>query len=189
MMTTIAAFQGPSWAVIGFDSRVTEGSRVITLPDNAGKVFESGPYLLGAAGDMRAVNLLAHTFKPPVPAANEVGSKLDRFMSTKFVPALKACFDEAQYGEKGSQDSTVLAVIRGKVYEIGTNYEWCHEQEGLYSMGSGSDYALGAMYAMRDGRKKSITTARHVVRKAVEIAAKLDPETGTPVRVVSQKAE
>jgi ATP-dependent protease HslVU (ClpYQ) peptidase subunit len=188
-MTTIAAFQGPSWAVIGFDSRVTEGSRVFVLPESGGKVFESGPYLLGAAGDMRAVNLLAHTFKPPTPAATELGVRLDRFISTKFVPALKSCFDDAQYGEKGSQDSTVLAVIRGRVYEIGSNYEWCHDSEGLYAMGSGGDYALGAMYAARDGRKKGITTARNVVRKAVEIAARLDPETGAPIRVLSQRAE
>lgn len=188
-MTTIAAFQGPSWAVVGFDSRVTEGSRVFVLPESSGKVVESGPYLLGAAGDMRAVNLLAYTFKPPVPAATEVGVKLDRFMSSKFIPALKHCFDDAQYGEKGNQESTVLAVIRGRVYEIGSNYEWCHDAEGLYAMGSGSDYALGAMYAARDGRKKGITTARNVVRKSLEIAARLDPETGAPIRVLSQRAD
>jgi hypothetical protein len=61
-LTTIAAIQGPSWAAIAYDSRVTEENRIFVLPKDAGKVVKNGQYIFGAAGDMRAVNLLAHTF-------------------------------------------------------------------------------------------------------------------------------
>jgi len=91
-VTTIAAIQGEGWAVVAYDSRVTEENRAYVLPKDAGKVVRNGSYILGAAGDMRAVNLLAHTLKPPVPAPTDVGIKLDKFISSKFVPALKACF-------------------------------------------------------------------------------------------------
>jgi ATP-dependent protease HslVU (ClpYQ) peptidase subunit len=189
-MTTIAAYQGSTWAVVAYDSKVTEDSRIFTLPKESGKVFQKGPYILGAAGDMRAVNLLAYTFKPPLPAKNELEpAALDRFISTKFIPSLKACFEEASYSEKGEQDSTVLAVINGKVYEIGSNYEWCHDVSGLYALGSGSDYALGAMHAMKSIMRGGIVNARTVVKEAVSIACRLDSESGEPVYVLSQRAD
>jgi hypothetical protein len=70
-LTTIAAIQGEGWAVIGYDSRVTEDNRIFVLPKDSGKVVKNGHYIFGAAGDMRAVNLLAHTFKPPVPTTTD----------------------------------------------------------------------------------------------------------------------
>lgn len=185
-MTTIAAMQGDGWAVVGYDSRVTEDNRIFTLPKDAGKVVKNGSYILGAAGDMRAVNLLAHTFKPPVPAPTDVGTKLDKFISSKFIPALKMCFDEAQYGEKGEQDSSVLVVIHGRVYEIGSGYDWCLDEAGIYAFGSGGSYALGAMHAAAVGKKRTMSHARANVRSAVEIATGLDPASGEPVHILVQ---
>ena len=189
-MTTIAAIQGPSWAAIAYDSRVTEDNRIFVLPKDAGKVVKNGPYIFGAAGDMRAVNLLAHTFKPPIPPAHDSGAKLDRFMASKFIPELKSCFDDAQYGEKGEQDSSVLALIHGRIYEIGNGYDWCMDEAGIYAIGSGSDYALGSMHAeITEGKKLTLPLARGIVRRAVEIACRLDPSTGLPVHVLAQAFE
>lgn len=185
-MTTLAAIQGDGWAVIGYDSRVTEDNRIFVLPKEAGKVVKNGTYIFGAAGDMRAVNLLAHSFKPPVPTATDFGVKLDKFISSKFVPALKQCFDDAQYGEKGEQDSTVLVVVHGRIYEIGTAYDWCLDESGIYAMGSGAEYALGAMHASLEGKKRTIATARSVVKSAVSISARLDPSTGEPIHIITQ---
>jgi ATP-dependent protease HslVU (ClpYQ) peptidase subunit len=189
-VTTIAAIQGDSWAVIAYDSRITEDSRLFTLPGNSGKVAQNGPYLLGAAGDLRAINLLHHVFRPPAPPPGDKGVKLDKFISSKFVPALKACFDEAQYGEKGSQDSSVIVVINGTVYEIGSNYEWCHDEGGIYAIGTGSSYALGALYESNDGRrKKTLTTARSSLKSALTIASALDVNTGGSIHVITQKSD
>ena len=174
--------------MIGYDSRVTEENRIFVLPKDAGKVIRNGQYILGAAGDMRAVNLLAHTFKPPVPAATDHGVKLDKFISAKFIPALKQCFDDAQYGEKGEQDSSVLVVVHGRIYEVGNGYDWCLDEAGIYAMGSGSDYALGAMHAYAEGKKRTLSHAKASVRNAVAIASRLDPGTGEPIHVISQNA-
>ena len=189
-MTTIAAIQGDGWAVVGFDSRVTEDGRVFTLPAGSGKVVERGPWLLGAAGDVRAINLVSHVLRPPVPPHPGVErAELDAFFSTKFVPALKNCFDQAQYGEKGEQDSQVIAVVRGVVYVVGSSYDWAPDESGTYAIGSGGDYALGALARGEDRRKnRTPQAARDAVRRAVEIAARFDAETGPPVRVVTQSS-
>jgi ATP-dependent protease HslVU (ClpYQ) peptidase subunit len=186
-VTTIAAIQGKSWAVVGYDSRITEESRLFTLSKDAGKVVRNGPYLLGAAGDLRAINLLSHNLRPPLPSEEDVGVKLDKFISIKFIPALKKCFDEAQYGEKGEQDSTIIVVIRGCVYEVGSNYDWCQDTSGLYALGTGGHYALGAMSYAARGKNLSLQEAKTAVRNSITIASRYDPSTGGPVHVVAQE--
>jgi ATP-dependent protease HslVU (ClpYQ) peptidase subunit len=188
-VTTIAAVQGDGWAVVGYDSRVTEESRVFTLPSHNGKVIRNGPYVIGAAGDLRAVNLVAHTFRPPTPPVGADLSELDRFVATKLVPALKSCFEDANYGEKGEQDSTIIAVVSGTIYEIGSNYEWCHDSHGLHGLGSGGAFALGALHSSIGGRRVTIQQARSAVRSAVSIAARLDSNTGGPIHTTSQTGQ
>lgn len=187
-MTTIAAIQGNGWAVAAYDSQITtEEDRIFTLPKASGKMLRNGEYLLGVAGDMRAINLLSHVFKPPSPGPGLSRADLDRFMTSKFVPALKTCFESVQYGEKGEQGSTVVVILHSIIYEIGSNYEWCHSVDGIYSVGSGAGYSLGALYH-GIGSKKSltITQAKNLAKNSVAISSKLDTNTGGPIYVVSQ---
>jgi ATP-dependent protease HslVU (ClpYQ) peptidase subunit len=194
-MTTIIAVQGDDWAVVGFDSRVTEdGGRSYVLGRGSSKVVKNGAYLLGAAGDVRAINILAYAFRPPKPEAL-TGVRLDRFITSKFVPALRDCFEEHGYAPKEAKEqaqhgSTVLAIVNGQIYEIGEDYAWVRDTTGIYSFGTGGDYALGAMYAKagEDVAKTGILKTQAVVRDSLAIAAKLDVSSGPPFHVMSQKA-
>jgi ATP-dependent protease HslVU (ClpYQ) peptidase subunit len=185
-MTTLAAIQGDGWVVVGYDSRVTEDNRFYILPKDAPKLVRNGSYLLSAAGDMRAINLLAHTFKPPAPTINEVGERLDRFITNKFIPALKSCLEENGYG-KDDQESYFLVIVNATVYEIGTDFSWARDIHGIYSIGSGSAYALGAIYAQMSGKKRTLPLSRSIVKNALQVAAQLDPGTGEPTTTVVQQ--
>ena len=192
-MTTIVAVQGAAWAVVGFDSRVTEeAGRSYTLGRGSAKVMKNGQYLLGAAGDVRAINILAYAFEPP-KAADLVGIRLDRFMTSKFVPALRACFEDHGYAAKETKEqaqhgSVVLAIVNGSIYEIGEDYAWVRDTTGIYSFGSGGDYALGAMYATHGDNiaTLNITEVQKLVRDSLHISAKLDPGSGPPFHVMHQ---
>lgn len=186
-MTTLAAIQGEGWAVVGFDSRVTEDNKIYYLPKDNSKLVKNGPYFLGAAGDMRAINLMAHALKPPAPTPSEVGEKLDRFITSKFIPALKLCFEQNGYGKDGEQDSFIMVVVNATIYELGSNYEWARDTRGLYALGSGGSYALGAMYADLMGKNRTLSMAKAAVKNAVQIAAQLDPGTSEPVVTLVQK--
>jgi ATP-dependent protease HslVU (ClpYQ) peptidase subunit len=192
-MTTIVAVQGASWAVVGFDSRVTEeAGRAYTLGRGSAKVMKNGQYLLGAAGDVRAINILAYAFEPP-KANDLVGIRLDRFMTSKFVPALRACFEDHGYAAKETKEqaqhgSVVLVIVNGSIYEIGEDYAWVRDTTGIYSFGSGGDYALGSMYATHgDGISNlNISEVQKLVRDSLHIAARLDPGSGPPFHVMHQ---
>lgn len=188
-MTTMVAVQGPSWVIVGCDSQVTEDNRIFILPKDNPKIVRNGEFLFGAAGDMRAINLLAYQFKPPVLPTNCSGTRLDKYISSKFLPELKSMFDEVQYGEKGQQDSTILAVVHGHIYEIGSGYDWCRDQSGIYAFGSGGQYALGALHSLLEGKKLTLNAARAAVRSSLEVAARLDPNTGGANLILVQHDE
>jgi ATP-dependent protease HslVU (ClpYQ) peptidase subunit len=194
-VTTIIGVQGSGWAVVGFDSRVTEeNGRSYVLGRGSAKVVKNGQYLLGAAGDVRAINILAYAFSPP-RAGDVTGIRLDRFMTSKFVPALRECFEEHGYAareakEQAQHGSVVLSIVNGQIYEIGEDYAWVRDTTGIYSFGTGGDFALGAMYS-RAGENlaaQGIDETQRVVREALHIAAKLDVSSGPPFHVMNQKA-
>jgi ATP-dependent protease HslVU (ClpYQ) peptidase subunit len=192
-MTTLVAVQGERWVVIGADSRVTEEyGRTYRLAKAGSKVSRNRKYLLGAAGDVRAINLLAYAFTPP-DAQSFVDSKLDRFITRDFVPALRACFEKNGYGEKKSEETgsaetgtEVLVAINGAVYVVGSDYSWARDAAGLYGLGSGGPFAVGALHALVPDGTSDIDLARDVVKRALRVGARLDSNTGDPFSLFVQ---
>ena len=160
------------------------------------KIAQNGKWLLGAAGDVRAINLLHHALTPPTPPPNLAGRKLDAFITTKFIPALRECFETHGYATPDGNDdkehmaqqgSTILAVVNATAYVIDGDYSWASDSSGIYALGSGSAFALGAIHALR--HNKPIETpqqAKTIAVRALTITARLDPYTGTPVQTQTQ---
>jgi hypothetical protein len=202
-MTTIIGFQGDNFALVCSDSRISDVdstgyiSQIMTLRDGNSKIAANGRYLLGAAGDMRAINILHHAFNPPTPPANLRGKKLDEFITVRFIPALRECFEQQGYAVPEShedkrhmaeQDSTIIVVIHGSIYVIDGDYSWLTDSSGFYVLGTGSPYALGALQAMVGTKKiKMPSQARSLCLKALAIAAKNDPHTGAPFQTFVQE--
>jgi ATP-dependent protease HslVU (ClpYQ) peptidase subunit len=194
-MTTIVGLQGDNFAVVYVDSRISSSdsggyiSQISTLKEGCGKVAVNGKYLLGAAGDVRAINILHHVFQPPTPPINMRGKKLDQFFTAKFIPALRECFEQQGYAipdikedkeHIAEQASTILVVIHGIIYVVDGDYSWTSDSSGMYALGSGSSYALGALQALVTNRKLTIPQAKKLALKALSTAAKFDPYTGSP---------
>ena len=200
-MTTIVALQGDGWAVVGSDSRITDEGRIYTMSKGYGKIVKNEDYLFGAAGDLRAINILEHAFTAP-DATGYTGKELDAFITTDFIPALRKCFEAEGYAEgsmsksdadtkdAASQGSMILVVVNGCVYEIGEDYAWVKDATGLYAMGTGGDYAIGALHAMMPAKGKlTADVAKELAKESLTIAAKLDNNSGGPFNVLFQEAE
>jgi len=194
-MTTILGFQGDGYSVICTDSRISsmdEGgfaSQIITLGKNSSKVAVNGKYLLGAAGDVRAINILHHVFVPPAPTPGLTGSRLDSFFTNKFIPTLRNTFEVQGYAAPerddsshiAEQGSTVICSVHGSIYVVDGDYSWTSDSTGLYALGTGSSYGLGAMSVLFN-KKKALTPqqAKALCLKAITVSAKYDPYTGPP---------
>ena len=200
-MTTIIAIQNQDYALVCSDSRIStmdEGgfaSQITTLGNNSAKIAENGKYLLGAAGDMRAINILHHAFTPPVVPAGTTGKKLDNFITTKFVPSLRECFEKQGYASPENEssthiaqhESTILTVVGGTIYVIDGDYSWTSDINGIYALGTGSYYALGALQVLCSSKATTAAQAKKIALKAIAIAAKYDPYTGGPFHCYVQE--
>lgn len=200
-MTTIIGIQGPDYALVCSDSRIStmdEGgfaSQITTLGSNSAKIAENGKYLLGAAGDMRAINILHHAFQPPPVPPSTTSKKLDNFITTKFVPALRECFEKQGYASPENDSathiaqhgSTIMTVVSGNIYVVDGDYSWTSDINGLYALGTGSSYALGALQALGSSKKMTVTQAKRIAIKAINIASKFDPYTGAPFHTYIQE--
>ena len=199
-MTTIVGVQGDKFAVVGTDSRVSSLDdngfplQTTTLASGTSKVAQNGKYLLGASGDVRGINLLHHVFVPPSPP-NTKGKKLDQFVTRAFIPALRQCFEEHGFSQSSSSNtnqqaeypSTVLMVVHGVIYVIEGDYSWVPDTSGMYAIGTGSCYALGALHAMPTTKNLTPQTAKRNIVKALQIASRFDPFTGSPFQTFIQE--
>jgi hypothetical protein len=169
--------------------------QITTLGTGTSKVASNGKYLLGAAGDVRAINLLHHVFTPPAPTFSESGPKLDHFITQKFIPALRNCFENHGYAmpDNDTKDhiaehsSQIVVVINGTIYIIDGDYSWTSDKTGIYAIGSGSSYALGALHALTNGKEMPLAKAKTSINKALSVASKFDPYTGAPFQTFVQQ--
>lgn len=147
-MTVIVGVQHETGVYIGGDSATISGW-TLELTGRP-KVFRVGEFLFGVSGSPRVSGLICHAFAPPpVP---KKAKHLDRYMVTKFIPTLRAVLGEAA-AEKKQHDvagidgnSNVLVGVRGRLFEIHSDYQVTYNQPGYGAIGCGGDIALGALH-------------------------------------------
>jgi ATP-dependent protease HslVU (ClpYQ) peptidase subunit len=202
-VTTIVGVQGDGFSVVCTDSRISSfddsgmAYQITTLGNGSSKLATNGKYILGAAGDVRAINILHHAFTPPPPPNNAQGKKLDQFITRQFIPALRACFEEQGYAkpERDSSDhaaeqgSTIIVVVHGTIYIIEGDYSWTSDTSGIYAIGTGASYALGALQALVSNKKLTVQQAKIAINKALTISSRFDPYTGSPFQTYVQERE
>ena len=201
-MTTIVGLQGKDWAVVGADSRIStmdENGLVMsqtTLPESSSKLSIKGSYIIGAAGDVRAINLLHHIYEPPALPRIQTAQRMDQHVTQRIIPSLRACFDTHGYSppdkqerdHQAEQNSTVLICVRARIYIIDTDYSWAQDNTGIYTTGTGHQYARAALHVLTGNSTKGLTMTQaiEVTAQALDIAATHDPYTGGPHHIYTQ---
>jgi len=168
-MTTIIMVQLDDDVKIGSDSQTTAGGEVWNMTNP--KVIVNNGIIIGTAGEMRLLDILEYTDLP----AYEDDIDARKWMVTKFVPHLRAAFTKAEIkpmDEDGCYPIGLLVVVDGQVFEIDSSLAVGQVHSGLYSVGSGHEYALGAL------------EAGATVMEALTIARNHDNGTGGELTVV-----
>lgn len=201
-MTTIIGIQGEGWSVIGADSRIShmdEHGYVLqqqTLPDQNSKLITKNRYIIGVAGDIRAINILQHTYEPPTPPKTNNPDTLDKHITTRVIPSLRECFDEHGYAppdttdrdHKAQQNSTIIISLKTQIYVIDSDYSWARDKTGIYTIGSGHQYAKAALHILTGNTTQNLTLkqAQQHTHTALQVAATHDIHTGPPHHILTQ---
>lgn len=167
-MTTIVAIEKPGKTIFAADSQVSAGSDMFS---GMVKIEQNAEYTFAAAGVARSIQVLQFASLPPIPkTSNE--KELDRFFTVEIIPTLRKAFEEEDLDVL--EESQFLVALRTRVYSVnGACGFWKRTETGLYAIGSGSRYALGALEAGAG------------VKKAIKIAGKYDRGTNTDVKIVT----
>lgn len=175
-MTTIIATQTDHGVVMIADSQINSTGKPYFHEDMV-KIIERNRYLIGVAGRVVALQSIQNSWNPPSLPANYKGS-LYNFVITKIVPSLKMFIDESKmFSDKEKEDGelfSILLAIKGEVFEIDDDYSVARREDGIYAIGSGADFALGAMMAGAESMD------------AMQIAASLDVNTHAPFITLHQ---
>ena len=185
-MTTLIAVQNDNWCIIAGDSQTTS-YHLSADCSPMGKIAQNGKYLVAAAGLVRGMNLIQHAFVPPRAPKNN----LDKFMVTKFLPALRSCFVKSGYdmkddGDVASHDNEFLVAVNGTIYLIDEVYGIERTANKIYVTGSGMELALGAAHALGLQYVDDWEVAIDIVKQAVETAIKYDIYSGGVIQVALQ---
>ena len=145
------------------------------------KVFRNGPFLIGYTTSFRMGQLLEHQLA--VPESPEGASDMS-YMVNQFVEAVRKLLKERGFAkveanaESGGQ---FLVGFHDHLYSIGSDFQVGELAEGYDAVGSGADFALGAMAAL-----DRLAPARRI-RRALEIAASFNMGVCPPFHVKSMK--
>jgi ATP-dependent protease HslVU (ClpYQ) peptidase subunit len=188
-MTTLIALQHDDWCLIAADSQTT-GYDLSSDCSTMGKIAKNGQYLVSAAGLVRGMNLIQHSFVPPIaPKRN-----LDKFMINRFIPELRKTFIESGYeiksdGDPASHDNDFIVAVNGTLYFIDEAYGLERINNKLYCAGSGQKLALGAAFALDAHKCDNYSDAITILYKAVKSAIEFDINSGGKVQIALQKKD
>lgn len=138
---------------------VVHDGRVFMAADSAGvagysinyrrdpKVFVNGPYVIGFAGSFRVGQLMrcAYELIPPDKKAD-----LYDFMVLSFVDLLRDLLSEAgalkRNNEVDELAANFLVGIRGRLFEIESDFQVAEYLDGYAAIGCGEDLARGSLH-------------------------------------------
>lgn len=170
-MTTIIGIQGDDFGVLAADSLFVSGSRPY-VSNGMDKIRYVNGVWIGFAGDGLAIDMVAG-WKPVTDTWHELATSLkDHFVSKSYTHS-----DDAW---------DALCLVDGVVVEISADYSWVRDDDRIYGIGTGGDYAIGALSSMKSpwaNAEKAIRAAR----AALKVSERYDINTGGEKQIIIQE--
>lgn len=147
-MTCIAALSDEGRVYMAGDSVGDYAGTVIHMAER--KVVALGEYLMGFSGSGRVGSLVRSAFVPPPPPT---GCDLAAFMATEFCDALhslvssRRALETDEETKRESLGGALLVGVRGRIFFIDAMLASTEVLTPYFAVGSGSEVALGVLYA------------------------------------------
>ena len=144
-MTCIIGLVHDGKVYMGADSQATGGAdkRTTVQP----KVFKTGPFLIGYTTSFRMGQLLQYQLE-----VKPQGEESDyAYLVTSFIEAVRSTLKDHGFAKVDSnqeEGGNFLVGYNGHLYEVNSDMAILENATGLDAVGSGEDYALGAMAAL-----------------------------------------
>jgi ATP-dependent protease HslVU (ClpYQ) peptidase subunit len=163
-MTCIVAVTHGDKVFMAGDRGMSDGNTIVSSKEP--KIFDTGEYLFGWAGNIGLGQSIIHGFDFPLIQDDEE-------IFTVFIPHLKKYITK-RFDISPDDHSHFILGYNGRVYEISTDGYGCIEYDNI-AIGSGKEFAMGSLYS-------TVEEAPLVrVTLAVEAAITLSPGCAGPI--------
>lgn len=112
------------------------------------KVFNRGPYVVGFTDSFRMGQVLQYATELPAPPTDQ--RKLHGFMVRDFIDAVREALKDAGWSyDQGGRESggAFLVGVRGRLFEICSDYQVGETRSGWNAVGCGGALALGSLHS------------------------------------------
>ena len=148
-MTTIIGLQKEDHCLLVADSRTTdEGGRAYSHPTVA-KITKRGKFIIAGSGLTQPCDIVQHIWRPPSPPPHAY-KDLYHYMIESVVPSIRVALTVNGYQpdkDNDEQDFIFLIALKGIIFELDDTLSVLMRDDGIYGVGSGSAYAIGALHA------------------------------------------
>lgn len=159
-MTCIVGLITESQLIFGADSLVTTDSDAkFTLSDK--KIFKKGKFLFGFCGSLRYGQLIKHKY--PMPTYSPTRD-IESYVHRVFLPDLHSFLAAHTYQKLECPLFEFLVGIGDRIFIVSDDFSVVSTPSPYQAIGSGSQYALGALFASQDN-------TNHVERLTVALQA------------------
>ena len=185
-MTCIVAIEQEGTIYLGGDSAASEPATLALRILHEPKVFRNGEMIMGCCSSLRIQQLMQHSLV--LPARTEYQDDLE-YLVTDFIDAVRAVQRDKGVQKKENEfeehDAQFLLGYRGNIYYVEDDYQVYRTNEPWAAVGSGSDLALGALYAL----KGSKCTPEEKIQIALEAAESYNAGVRRPFYVLKLEPE
>lgn len=132
---------------------------------------------IGYTSSYRMGDILRYNFTPPAIEAEEDENE---YLVTDFIPELIKCFDEHSFAktkEGTKSGGNFLVGFRKRLFHVQEDFSVLEPSCGYTAVGSGQEFAMGAMYAYR----RSIDDPEKAVIGSIKAASEFCTTVGGTV--------
>lgn len=183
-MTCIIGYMAGGKIYMGGDSAVitkSGDSAIIRTMTEPPKVFKTGEWLIGFSGTPRFGQILRDCFHPtPIGTSEDVV----KYLTETFVKELIETLDKLKYLEIRNGEASCYPFLigtQGRIFKIGTDLVALEVKDDFTAIGSGEEFALGALDALEN---YSNLTVKQRIANALRITAKYHPYVREPFTII-----
>jgi len=171
-VTTIIGIEDATGCYLAADNQTTVDNRAFFDPSTP-KIRVLGDLLVAVAGSGLACDIVNYLWKPP--PLRSFHRSMYEFMVMDVVPAIKRAFETYGFPASDEESFAILIAFQGHLFEIGSDGTVLSREDGIYGIGTGSTFAIGAL------------EAGATLEEAMRIATSNDIYTGGEIQIVRQE--
>lgn len=185
-MTCIVGIEHDGVVTLAADSRLSDMDSHIYQNMVSTKVWTSGEWVYGGCGSLRGLQILRYIFAAPQLPDEDDADTMEEYLVNYWSEELRETFSDAGHQKMKHEVQTTpntwfMFGIRGRLYLMMYDYAVYRIDRGFQAVGSGEQYALGALEALKGVKMHP----QDKLTAALDATSAFCPSVGPPYHYVT----